>query len=212
MTTYEQIKNKAKYKFNVKKSGERLLWRFKERKNFTPNDNDMNALECILEWINRQTSENVKNNQLFAKLYIQYLIYTIQHHQTTIIDPMPQHSLSRLLNRPLELFYHDFYTDIHNNQLNKLSEYHDYNKLIDKEIQDIKDGKVKFIYDKDPRYFDESEERKKIEIEKKQKEKISDQQQKEIIKVWFEYKEEFDLDFVTKKLNLMISEALNRFS
>lgn len=39
---------------NLKQAASRLLWRFKSKKAFTPNENDINALNCFLEWINNQ--------------------------------------------------------------------------------------------------------------------------------------------------------------
>lgn len=120
MPTVAEIKEKARRTWDIKSAGERLLWRFKQGKAFKPNDLDLDALKCLLSWVNRQTSENISNNQLFAKLYIYHLTMNIRYYETTVLNEFPVGDLHRLLSRPLSSFYKSFFIDIHNNQLNKL--------------------------------------------------------------------------------------------
>lgn len=110
--------------WDIKKAASRLKWRFRKEKgsfkSFTPNDNDIEALNCILNWINNQKKETLNNNQLFAKLFIYHLTMIIRHYQTTVLDPIPQKELSKLLSYPLEHFYKAFESDLYENQLQKL--------------------------------------------------------------------------------------------
>ena len=111
---------------DLKKAAERLIWRLKpdekgEFKSFTPNKNDIESLNCILNWINNQKKDTLKNNQLFAKLYILGLTNIIRHQETTIFDPIPQKELSKILDYPLSSFYKSFTEDLYNNQLLKLN-------------------------------------------------------------------------------------------
>lgn len=110
--------------WDIKKAAGKLKWRFRKEKGnykpFTPNDNDIEALNCILNWINHQKKETLNNNQLFAKLYIYHLTMNIRYFETTVLDPIPQKDLSRLLNMPIHLFYEAFETDLYGNQLNKI--------------------------------------------------------------------------------------------
>lgn len=120
MPTVAEIQEKARRKWDIKSAGERLLWRFKSGKSFVPNELDVDALTCVLSFINRQTSENIANNQLFAKLYIYHLTMNIRYYETTVLNEFPVGDLHRLLSKPLTSFYKAFYVDLHNNQLNKL--------------------------------------------------------------------------------------------
>lgn len=111
--------------YDLKKAVNRFQFRFTKQengdyKNFKPNHSDIEAINTILSWINRQKEDSVRNNHLFAKLYIYHLTMNIRHYQTTVLDDYPQKDLSRLLDKPLELFYQSFYNDLIDNQLNKL--------------------------------------------------------------------------------------------
>lgn len=125
MATVTTIKQKGSQFWDIKKAGERLLWRFQKDangnfKSFVPNDNDVAALKCVLAWVNRNTSENVKNNQLFAKLYIYFLTQGIRYHETTVLENEVQKELSKILDKPLQLFYKAFANDLYSNQLSRL--------------------------------------------------------------------------------------------
>lgn len=108
------------------KASSRLKWRFRKEqgnfKHFTPNEKDVEALNCILNWINNQKKDTLNNNQLFAKLFIYQLTMNIRYFGTTVLDPIPQKDLSRILNTPLINFYKAFENDLYNNQLNTLLE------------------------------------------------------------------------------------------
>ena len=112
--------------WDIKKSGERLLWRFAQDekgnfKNFTPNHNDFIALKSVLAWINRQSSGIVARSPVTAKLYLMYLIGEIRYHETTVFNEFIFHDLSRKLAMPLNLYYRTFYDDLCSNQLNRLT-------------------------------------------------------------------------------------------
>lgn len=127
--------------WNLKESASRLLWRFKSKKGFTPNDNDINALNSVLKWINNQKKETLNNNHLFAKLYIYHLTMNIRYYETTVMCPTPQQDLHKILDYPLEYFYKSFINDLYNNQLNR---------LLDKETNEEKQEIIKeYIEQKD---------------------------------------------------------------
>ena len=109
-------------KYNLEKAVNKLSWRFGSDKPFKPNQDDIEALNTIFGWINRQKKETLNNNVLFAKLYIYHLTMNIRHYGTTIIDDLAQKDLSKILNTDLSLFYDSFYRDLQDNQLNKLLE------------------------------------------------------------------------------------------
>ena len=112
-------------KNDIKRAAEKLIWRLKpsgsgEYKSFTPNKDDVDSLNCLLQWVNNQKKETFDNNHLFAKLYIYHLTMNIRYFETTILDPVPQEDLSRILDTPIKHFYKAFEEDLYNNQLNRL--------------------------------------------------------------------------------------------
>ena len=191
----------------LKKAGERLLWRLSPKENgdhttFKANENDFNALKTILEHINRQEKISVKNQSLFAKLFIYELTMEIRNYQTTVLNPFPLQKLSSLLSKPIEVFYDAFYSDLINNQLNRLTDFDNINKQIEKDIKEAEENY--------PNY--EGITSKEDYIKSKRLEMISDEKQIEVLKDYSRLKETFTLDFVVDKLNGNIAEAINKFS
>tara|TARA_R110002050_G_scaffold110178_1_gene222165 strand:- start:2229 stop:2735 length:507 start_codon:yes stop_codon:yes gene_type:complete len=136
MTNKEKINQNNEF-WDVKKSGQRLLWRMSpesngECKSFKPNESDFNALKSILGAINRSQEETISNNQLFAKLYIMQLVGDIRENQTTVFNEFIFERLSNQLSKPLDLFYKAFYEDLCSNQLNRITE-----TTTDKEGQEV---------------------------------------------------------------------------
>ena len=72
--------------FNVDKAIQRIAWRFSQEKSFKPNANDVDSLNCLIDWINRQRNETIKSNQLFGKLYIYFLNQQIKKYDTTVLE------------------------------------------------------------------------------------------------------------------------------
>lgn len=109
----------------LKKAINRLAWRFtpdkltKKVKPFTPNENDIKCVNDIITWVNNQKNISIKNNKLFAKLYIFYLDEHIKRFETTVFDEIPQQALSRLLSMNLNAFYTSFHNNLHQNKFNK---------------------------------------------------------------------------------------------
>lgn len=112
----------VKNKYNLDKAINRIAWRFTHDKAFKPNENDIDSVNCLIDWINRQRSESVKNNQLFAKLYIYFLNQGIRYYESTVFDDIPKKELSNILNLPLANFYTAFHKEIHSNQIIKITD------------------------------------------------------------------------------------------
>lgn len=110
--------------YNLKKAAERLLWRFKIEKGFTPNKNDKNALNTVLNWINREKEVNIHERAviLFSKLYIYILNQNIEYYKTDVLENEPQKEISKLLDLPLENFYEAFYSKLKDRQLDRMLE------------------------------------------------------------------------------------------
>ena len=99
---------------NVSKDIERL--RFTITQGNKPNANDAKALNGVIDWVERQRSENVKNGHLFAKaflsLYAKHLFETDGNYQLSL--ERATETLKKPLNEVFVLF-HDAINDIHRN-------------------------------------------------------------------------------------------------
>ena len=134
--------------YDIKKAASRLSWRFSkkngESKAFTPNENDIEAVNTLLTWINKEKENSLYKNELFAKLFIYFLNNRIEKYNydknchpdefegyISFLDTEPEKDLCRILDLPLESFYVAFF-----DKINK--DWRDYliNKL--KKNQDIK--------------------------------------------------------------------------
>lgn len=127
MRNFEKERAAKREFWDVKKSGEYLLWLLSpdengNYKNINSSEKSFNALKSVLGFINRQSTGNVKNNQLFAKLYIHFLTQGIRYHSTTVFNDFIHKELHQLLSYPLPLFYKAFIKDLHDNQLNRMLE------------------------------------------------------------------------------------------
>ena len=110
--------------FDLEKAIQRIGWRFtnsENKKGFKPNKNDIEAVNCLLNWINREKKVSLDNNELFAKLYIYHLNQTIRQYDATIFDDIPQKELSKILSTPLAYFYKAFQRELYSSHLLNIS-------------------------------------------------------------------------------------------
>ena len=128
--------------YNFDKALQRIGWRFTSKKPFLPNQQDIDSINCILQWINNQKKEDLKKNHLFAKLFIYNLNQIIRDYDTDVLNDFAQKELSRLLNIPLEAYYRAFKQELDNVQVNKIVAAHKLGKEVTeadlKEKYDIK--------------------------------------------------------------------------
>ena len=167
----------------LKKALDRLAWRFTSGNSFTPNVNDIEAFNNVIEWVNNQKSETINNNQLFAKLFIYFFNQKIKETRTTVFDDEAQKELSKILNTPLNLFYEAFKVSLQEN----MREY-----IYEKNGIDVKHPYLK----------DETE-------KEEDRLKIQNMKEKDFNRIIYDV---YTIEEVTNQLDEMISEALNRFS
>ena len=164
---------------NLKTAINRITWRLKNG-----NQNDIDALNCVIDYINTQDSDVVNNNLIFAKLFIYNLNQNINHYKASVFDDIPQKELSRILDMPLERFYLSFKQSLDDNMQKRVF---------------LKNG---IEIGTHPATKSESE----LKDDEMKREYMSDKDVKVILQ------DNYSLEVVTKKLNTMISTALNRFS
>lgn len=106
-------------KYKLDKALNRLTYTL--TKGNKPNESDVTAFNEVLLYLNKQESEVVNNNKLFAKLYILFLTQTLRHYDTNIFSlNLVNSDLHSKLDKNLDLFYTAFHNDLINRQLELL--------------------------------------------------------------------------------------------
>jgi hypothetical protein len=199
---------------NLKSAVSRFQFRFNkdtkgEYRNFKPNKEDIDAINCILTELNNRDEKALEKNNLVAKLLIYQYTQNIRHYGTTVLSDfnLANIDLCKVLEYPLESMFKSFHSDLHNNQLNKLIENSDVNDAIDEKVADIRSGKEgveEFVLAK---Y--EGLENYIIHLES---EKITDEQQINVIKDLRDYKKAFTFENTKSKLKEMIANYCNKYN
>jgi hypothetical protein len=99
----------------ITKAIQRFTWRFKN--GWKANENDLEALNTIIDFINNKHNAQLANNEVAFKLYITAFSWFIDHYKTDVFDSIPQKELHKLLNTPLEPFIKRFTDKINSRAL-----------------------------------------------------------------------------------------------
>lgn len=97
---------------NLEKSLQRFAWRFSNGK-FEPNKNDVEALNFLVDWVNREKTKQLRENILFAKMFLELFGQELQYNDISF--KLAQKKLSEHLKMPLEQHY-----DLFTKKLNRL--------------------------------------------------------------------------------------------
>ncbi len=92
---------------DINKAVQRLGWRFDQASkgpdhSYIINKNDLDALKSIDAFVVKNQKEQLQNQELFAKLYINNLTELIEHYNTTIFDPIPRRRIHGILRQSLQ--------------------------------------------------------------------------------------------------------------
>ncbi len=117
MNIQEQIQRKKI--LNIDKAIDRIKWRFGQGKAFKANFTDVQALNSIITWVNRQKTAELKEYPLFAKMYIMLYGLFLKHYNTDPFDPQPERELHRLLDRDMSIIIHEFWEELNFDSLSK---------------------------------------------------------------------------------------------
>lgn len=90
----------------ITKAIQRFVWRLKN--GWKANENDLEALNTIIDFVNNKHNAQLSNNEVAFKLYVTALSWFIDHYKTDVFDPIPQKELHKLLNKPLQPFIQRF--------------------------------------------------------------------------------------------------------
>lgn len=86
---------------NLQKAFRRISWRFSNG-TFTPNQNDVDALKFIADWVNREKEESINRNRHFGKLAVYCLMREIEFFDNI---HFAERKLHDVLENPLEYWY-----------------------------------------------------------------------------------------------------------
>lgn len=93
-------------KVKLKEAIQRLAWRFTDSKSvtngFKPNQNDAEALNAIIEYVNKTTENTVKDNRLFTKMYVAYFCLQLRVYRDF---DLAQKKTNQVLNTPTQTLY-----------------------------------------------------------------------------------------------------------
>lgn len=101
----------------IEKSVQRIGWRLGQKKPFTPNQNDIEAYNEIVEYVVNTQKDQLMKNQLFGKLYIYVYGQFLRYYKATVFDEIPQKELHKLLDKPLRNIIEDFKDLLNNDEL-----------------------------------------------------------------------------------------------
>lgn len=107
---------------NIEKALNRINWRFKNpqikinESKITINQEDVNAIEFLTNWINNQKKETINQNQLFAKMYCYCLSNEIEFYKDV---KFANTKLQEKLNEPIENHYNKIVKDLNRLELTK---------------------------------------------------------------------------------------------
>jgi hypothetical protein len=92
---------------DINKAVQRLGWRFEQASkrpnhSFIINQNDIDALKKIDEFVVKDQKKQYQEYELFAKLYINNLTELIEHYNTSIFDPIPRKRIHGILRQSLQ--------------------------------------------------------------------------------------------------------------
>ena len=199
---------------NLKTAVSRFQFRFSkndkgEFRNFKPNKDDVEAINCILTELNNRDEKTLAKNNLVAKLLIYQYTQNIRYHKTTVLSDfnLANRDLCKVLEYPLESMFKSFHRDLHHNQLNKLIKNSDANDGIDKKVSDIRSGKeevTEFVIHK---YKGLENYIKHLEADK-----ITDKQQLNVIKDLQDYKKAFTFEHTKNKLMELVVNYCNKYN
>ena len=90
----------------IKKAVEHFEFRLS--KHWKPTENDINAYNTILKFVEDKHEKQYNNNQLFGKLYISFYGELLKYYNSTVFDKEPQKALHQILDTSIETIIYKF--------------------------------------------------------------------------------------------------------
>jgi len=100
----------------IEKAMQRIVWRVSNGTH-TPNQNDVEAVKIVAEWINRQKEQEIQQNRLFAKMYVYNFIWELEFYKDI---KYAQRKMHEICKTPLTKLYDDFKNKFNSIEYNSL--------------------------------------------------------------------------------------------
>lgn len=127
--------------FNIKKAVQRIGWRIKER-HWKCNQNDLDAYNFIVDYVEKQNEMIQNANELFAKMYIHIYGQYLMSYGANPSSEIPKKVLSREVAKDINEHIQEFY-DL-TNEVNFIKKV-DSKDLKELTIDDMKEFNYEFI-------------------------------------------------------------------
>lgn len=106
----------------IKKHIDRIKWRISNG-GWKANQLDLDALNGIIEYANKEQDETFAENEQFAKLYIYLYLEFLRYFDCTVYEKQPEKTIQSILNRSLDVLLDDLiYTINQQNLYDRLKE------------------------------------------------------------------------------------------
>lgn len=116
-----------------------LQWRYGKFKNIKVSKKDIEAMNTMIDFVNDQTNENIHNNQVGYKLWLNEYLEKIKYYRATVFDNIPQKELCRFIDKPLEWHEERFTNTLNDMEVDRITDELEGEKIKDLEDQTVKD-------------------------------------------------------------------------
>ena len=107
----------------IKKAVEHFIFKLDPKNNiWKASEADGKAITQIVKFVEDKHEEQLRNNQLFAKLYITYYGELLKYYKASIFDKEPQKDLHKTLDTPLETIIDNFRATLKDIEISKTFE------------------------------------------------------------------------------------------
>lgn len=86
--------------FSIEKAVQRIGWRIQEG-HFKANENDIDAFNTIVRYVESNQKQLLKDQELFAKLYIHVYGQFLIHYNSDVFNQEPKKELNKILDKSL---------------------------------------------------------------------------------------------------------------
>lgn len=116
------------FDMDLSKALGRISWRMRHTKPFTPNQEDRDAFNAIVDYVSVMHVPQPKLNELFFKLAIKYYTELARHYQDTPMGHVAQKEFFRVLNSDKEALLMELVDVLNNNEVYQLMDQAGYSK------------------------------------------------------------------------------------
>lgn len=100
----------------IKSALSRIIWRV-QGNGWNANQNDQEAINTIIDFVNNKSKKQINDNQLFAKLFVYVYSNFLEYYKTTVFDKTPEKELHKILEKPLTQIIEDLKEQLNTSEM-----------------------------------------------------------------------------------------------